>query len=1382
MRNKGLDKGSVLNSFKYHNVIINFFVAISLAIFSSTYAYNQNLNTNFYQVQHDELSDKFVWCIAKDSQGFMWFGTTDGLYRYDGTNIKTYRHLPDDSTSICHNNISDIIEDHQGNLWIGTSAGVALYNREYDNFIDINSFSSNEFVNAYITCLGADENDHIWAGTRGGGVNIYHKRLNKFTFFYGGNDKGNYVASDHVLDVLIDGGKTWVASSAGLKVYDNKTLQPISVNFLESAPIEKEITNIIKDEKNNIWLSTIDGEVYLLEYHNNRYLLEKKVKIKQKNGAPSYIKNLAFEGANKLWITTNSSGLKSLDLPTNNLTHYRESEGDPYSIPSISIRSLYVDNQGLLWFGTYNKGVYFLDKQSNNFQVFQKNPYKHATLMSNSVNGFTIQDNRYIWIATGEGLNKFDIDSNSFIDDPVLRLFTDSEVIAVLYDSHNRIWVGTKNEGVFSVNLTTREVDRFNVVSSGTGNNNVLTIFEDKKKKIWVGTYGSGLFYYKPDSKQFILLNEKEKSNYLHDRAFIYSIFEDSDSTIWVGTGYGLYSLKRAKGDEFNYSSFFNGDVAPNNLSSYSIQEIHEDSKGRLWFGTFDNGLNLWVSEQEGFRSIQPENDETITSIRGIIEDDRNNLWVSSTNGLYKYNPEAGVAKRYTKLNGLTSNNFNINSNLKLKSGRVFFGGNNGFILFHPDSVTDNPNPPKMWLSDFKINNQEVVIGDKNSPLTKHIGLTQHVSLSYAQRSFSIDFIGINYGLAAENQYCYMLEGFDKEWNCIGQNHNAVYTNLDPGNYVFLAKGKNNDGVWSDTPARLEISIRAPHWRSWWAILIYVMVIASILFIIYKIRIERLKIMTQLNFEKMAREKEHELTLSKTRFFTNISHELRTPLSAILIPVENLVSSINIPKEARKSMIVAHKNLQYLIRLVNQLMDFSKMDNAQLRLQVRNGELVNFISDVAATFASIRKKKNINLTIDSNESKINGWFDSEKIKTILLNILSNAFKFTQADGQVRINIEIINQQSTQGKSTFSRLLSVTVIDSGVGINSNDLPRIFTRFYQSKSSGHKESPGTGIGLSLAKELLELHHGSINVESTENIGSAFTVIFPIDREAYQEDEIIDTPIDVLNETDVEHENIQESNADCDQERSTILIVEDNDELSKLLVTEFTPEYTVIESVNGQDGIDKAVEKSPDLIISDVIMPQKTGFDLCTTIKSDLRTSHIPVILLTAKAEIDDQVAGVESDADLYITKPFSIRLLKSQVKQIIISRKKLYAHFSQDAYLLPHQLTNNEIDEKFLKQVIDLIHENILNDQLNIESIAGPLNLSNSQFYKKIKALTGKTGIEFIRDIRLKYALKLMETRKYTLAEIAYQAGFSSPSYFTRSFKEQFGKPPSVYNRN
>lgn len=1350
--------------------------------------YSQSLDIRFFPVSQEVLSNKSVRTIVKDSLGFVWFGTVEGLFRFDGTNVKAYEHNPTDSASLTHNTINAVIEDHHHNLWIGTAQGLVIYDREKDNFINVDAIPTNKnhINNGYITALAEDAEGKIWIGTMGGGINIYDPQRLQFLNIFSNNSKDNYVGADYITSLLVNDDNVWCGTRAGLKIYSARTLQSASLSIDDNDVVKKEVTTVIKGKGQNLWIGMANGDINELVFHNNRYRIKSYAHpndVYERKGG--YIHSMTKDRSDNLWIATENGGVSYLDVHSNKVTQFLTEEGNVFSVPSISVRSIYVDDHAMVWVGMADKGVCFIDNSSKKFELYQRNHPQKNTLVGNNVKAFAQRSDGKVWLTTSDGLNLLTLNTRALTNPvSVNEKLRYKFIMTMTCDANDNLWVGTWREGVFRINPKTFETKKFNVEGDGTGNNNVLCVYEDKRGNIWVGTSGSGLYLYNRAQQKFVQLSEKGKTDYVPDRSYVTSVLEDSDGIIWVGTLYGLFALKREGDQTFTYTAYYQNNQ-PGSLSSSAIECIYEDNKKNLWFGTNDRGLNGFNKQKQTFTAIQKQHGLSSNVIRGILTDAKGNLWISSDVGISKFNPLTGAVNNYLKEDGLNSNNFNGHASLKTRSGEFIFGGTNGFNIFYPDSITDNKTKPTMYLTDLKINNQPVAIGSEDSPLKKQVGLTQGISLSHEQRSFIIDFVAITYGTSSRSQYCYKLEGFEDSWNCTGSNNRATYTNIDAGNYVFLVKGTNSDGVWADVPARLEITVYPPYWKTWWATLLYILVIAAIIYFLVRIKTERIKITNQLNLEKMEREKEHELTVSKMQFFTNISHELRTPLSLIIAPLETLTSGADIPSKIKEQLSITYRNARKMIRLVNELMDFRKLDEGKINLAVQHVEIVSFISTLAANFTEVANRRNINFIVQSHVPSCEGWIDKDKVETILSNLLTNAFKFVDDNGQIIVIINQTNNVSGSKRNGIpgNDILELIVTDNGIGIAAAELPYIFEKFYQAKSTTIKKSSGTGIGLALVKGLAELHHGTIRAESAPNHETRFTLQIPIDRDAYSDEELFEASMEIIeseleSETEIEGTRVTEED-DNPIEKPQILLVEDNDELRDYLANELSKNFVVLQASDGQAGVELALSKTPDLIVSDIVMPKKGGIELCAEIKSDMRTSHIPIILLTAKTTVENQIEGISTGADVYLPKPFNMRVLKVQIKQLIDLRRKLYAVFSQDVYIMPAKIAQNEIDQAFLQKAIDYIVENITNTQLNVETLADIFNISRSQVYRKIKALTGSTAVDFIRTIRLKQAIKLMDTQHHTLAEIAYKTGFASPSYFTKSFKEQYGKAPSEY---
>ncbi|OYX28676.1 MAG: hypothetical protein B7Z06_00985 [Flavobacteriales bacterium 32-35-8] len=1361
--------------------------AVLALILYTPHATSQSQHTTFIPVAERALSNSFVRCFLKDSKGYVWIGTADGLMRYDGFKVFRYEHNPKDRSSLVNNNINVIVEDSNQQLWIGTARGLSKYDREQDNFINVNFIAGNKnhLNNAYITTLSFDDKNQLWIGTYGGGINIYDSTNLNFYYVSGFDVHSSPLAKDYITSLLYVNNYMLCGTKGGLQIFNTANKSLASLKFIGDELPMKQIAQLTQDSKGNIWFSTFDGDINKLIIKDKFYSFEKKV-----SGSTLYgtnwngITSMSSDQVGNLWIGGENSGLNYYNTKNNKVTYFGVEDNKNKSLPTNSIQSVYVDNEGLTWVGTFNKGAYLIDNNAVKFDAYEWGDFKKSDLEGKDVRAFVEDSDKNIWIACdGIGLIKLDYKTNQLKRyDEVSSKLPTKIFTSLAFDKYGNLWVGTGSDGAYKINLSTKNIKNYTLKSGGFGDNKISYLYKDKKGLIWAGTNGSGLFYFDEKNERFLVLSEENKEIHITKRAYISSILEDSNGAIWVATLYGLYSLNRNDDKSFDYD-LYRLDINPRGINSNTIQSIYEDAKENLWVGTVDNGLNVKKRKTTEFKSFQKGDGLSSNTVRSILMDKFGNIWISGNMGLSKLDTHTNTFANYDKSDGLASNNF-YNSSIVSSNGKLFFGSNNGFNAFYPDSIQRQTTKPVVYLTDLRINNKSVEIGAPNSPLDKHISLASHIKLKYDQRSFAIDFVGIKYGQTSQYRYCYMLEGFDTEWNCVGSRVSATYTNIDPGDYVFLVKASNSDGSWTSISEPLRITIKQIWWKTWWAILLYILLISAVVFFIFKIRVERARINNQLVMERKAREREQELSESKTQFFTNISHEFRTPLSLISMPLESLSAMEELPIGAKERIDSIQASSKKMMRLVNELMDFNKLENTRLKLQIQYGELVKFITDIANSFHDVSKKRNIYFGIHSLVSSLNGWFDHDKLDKILVNILSNAFKFTSNNGEIKI---IINCKEilVEGKQEKSRFLELSIVDNGIGIPENELPYIFDKFYQAKSSPEISNSGTGIGLSLTKGLVELHHGTIKVESKPNHETLFVILIPIDKEAYLEDSICEIPecTDTAAPEPEPINSIKTFAYDFDEEENNekpqVLIVEDNDELRKYLVLELKNQFQVIEAVNGQQGLEMALELSPDLIISDILMPIKNGIELCKDIKTNLQTSHIPFVLLTAKTTVEDQITGIETGADVYITKPFSIRFLMAQVNQIIESRQKLYSQFSKDVYLLPNKVAQNEIDQEFLQKAIDYIIENIQSPQLGVNSIADLFNMNRMQVYRKIKALTGKSVVNFIRMVRIKQALKLMDTQKYPLAEIATLTGFNSASYFATSFKEEYGKAPSEY---
>ena len=1127
------------------------FSLIVAALFLTRISIAQSHQTQFVPVAPEVLSKKFIRCIYKDKKGFIWFGTVTGLIRYDGTNIYQYEHDPEKGRTIPDNRINAIAEDNNNNLWVATAQGLMLYDPANDDFIDIDSIpgNTNSLGSKYITSISTDRLGRIWIGTHGQGLTVYDPGTKTFHYFFDNTVNNKVPPGNYVTSLYHHNDTVWVSTKGGLKLFQTVEMNRMPLEVDENLD-SREITQVLRDVKGNIWLSTVNREIITLTLDRGKYKFRSNVIRQEKLAeAEGNVLTLASDDKGNIWAAGENTGLHFINGETGEITRHGVDESSSTKLPTNSIRSVYIDNTGITWIGTYSKGAFMIDNRAKKFELIERSPAMKSTA-GNNVKGIAQDENGNIWLACdGGGLGLLDKTTSEIVFPEDLNSKLASKYLSsILVDDAGDLWVGTWGRGIFRVNTKTRSVRNFRIESHGFGDNKVFTLFQDAKKRIWVGSAGSGLFYFDPATAEFVGLNEEVKSDYIRKSAYVSSISQDADSSLWVGTLFGLYRLDFSHEEGTYHVTLYEKDGKPGSIASYDIQSVHLDARRNLWIGTGDNGVALVRYGRPVFSSIQKQDGLLTNSVRGILIGTDGTAWISTNMGLAKYDPVKNTVKNYTKKDGLYTNEFNARACLIGKDGRFYFGSDKGLVAFFPDSIKANPIQPNVYLTDLKLNSQSAQIGGEGSPLKKHISLTEEIELEHNQRAFALDFAAINYGQSSIGQYCYKLEGFDSDWNCIGTDTRATYTNIDPGRYVFVVKAISSDGIESDSPTRLVISIKQAPWKTWWAILGYALVATSFAYFLVRMRIERIRIQSQLEFEKMAREQEHALTESKTQFFTNISHEFRTPLSLIAMPLEALLSDQHLPVSVRERLDTMQSNTEKMTRLVNELMDFSKMENGKLTLSVRPGDLVEFITRVADAFNDVARKRNIHFKVHAMVKSIEGWFDYDKLEKIVVNLLSNAFKFASDNGSINLVLHIKESAEEQNKQ---RRFELAVIDNGIGIPESELPFVFDKFYQATSAGRISNPGTGVGLALTKALVELHRGVITAESIPEVETKFIIRIPLDRESYDGVEIDDSvgvrPASVAPKIISE---ITSGDVGEDRDRPRILVVEDNDELRNFI----------------------------------------------------------------------------------------------------------------------------------------------------------------------------------------------------------------------------------------
>lgn len=1380
----------LLATLTYKKLLIRFCsISIVLTIFTFS-AYNQNRQISFQTLQ-EGLSHPWVMCTLKDSQSFMWFGTHDGLNKFDGTNFIVYEHDPADTNSISFNSINTILEDRNANIWVGTSKGLNLYNREKDNFTTIDYFGNDLFNIRTIYC---DNENNLWIGTAGRGLLVYNPQNSRIKHYTHDDKDKNTIASRFINCIISDDeNNLWIGTRAGLDLFNKKT--GTFIHFAHDSKNPKSLSNntvnaLAFDKEGELLIGTYGGGINKLIKKDNEYIFS-PFKKSSNLGSINHnnILSLCADTKGNLWVGTENGGLRCLCYQSDEFIDFFSEDGNPKSLGSNSIWSIYEDDIGIIWIGTFNKGLNIIDEKHEKFELIQRISGSSNTLANNNVRSFSEDAQGNLWIATdGGGVSCFNLKSRQFIDRVNNSDLTSKAVMSVLFDSKQNLWLGTWTGGIERFNKYGKKIKNYKDEEGLGFFHNIICLYEDRKGNILAGTAGRGLYIYDKANDSFKQFPGIDKTTVLSNRAYINAILEDHNNNLWVGTSYGLACMEKKNEGKLLVSEYLH---APGSNKGVYITCIFEDSKNHLWIGTLE-GLYLFNSQNSTFTIFLKQDGLPNNKIMGILEDINGNLWISSNKGISKFNTSDKTFENFAKEDGLNSNAFNPRACIKTSSGELFYGGNNGMNAFFPDSIKLNTIIPPVYLTKFKIFNNPVKIGTKDSPLQKHITESSEITLTYKQNSFTIEYVALNYTRSEKNQYAYILEGFDPEesgWNFVGNKQSATYTNLGAGKYIFKVAGSNNDKIWNDNPTELLITVLPPYWKTVWAYLLYFLIFSSVLFGFVRLLVIRAKQAQRLKIERMNHEKDEELNREKTHFFTNISHELRTPLSLISTPLEQIITTGQVQGELKNRIKLVFRNVEKLNRLVNELMDFTKSEESRHKLIVQKGDIVKFAHEVYFMFMDEAKRREIDYSFVAEKEEINAWFDGNKMEKIILNLISNSFKYTSDQGKILLKVEesevsekIESESIADSKSVAKKNVKISVIDNGSGISSEYQEKVFERYFQNPENDIKSQSGTGIGLALAKQFIELHHGNIQVKSDKWKETCFSIDFPLGNNHYHKNEIVTEPIDI-NSSILKPNDSSELTAQGNQEYSEmqyqILVVEDNTDLREYIVSTLSVKYKVLEAADGDSGYDIAMENTPDLIISDILMPKITGIELCEKLKQEITTSHIPVILLTAKATIEDQIEGIETGADMYITKPFNINYLEVTIKNLIETRKKLFQRFSQEAFILPKEISSNTLDQRFLGKAVEYINMNVASEEITVESLASYLTMNRSNVYRKIKALTGQTATEFIRTVKLKMAIKYFKTGDNNISEIAFKTGFDSPGYFTKCFKKQFGTSPSEF---
>jgi ligand-binding sensor domain-containing protein/signal transduction histidine kinase/DNA-binding response OmpR family regulator len=1379
------------------------FCFVSLGMFSISSAQNSNLKLKQLSI-NDGLSHNRVTCIIQDKQGFLWFGTNDGLNKYDGYNFTVYQNNPNDSSTITNNSISNscLLEDSDGDIWVGTN-GLNRFNKLTEKFT---RYSWRDITSSSINCIYKDLNQNLWVGTYSG-INLFDKSKNQFIKFR--RNMNIDTPEDYCSNFLDDGnGNILVATKKGIYVFNpqKKTFTLHSSCQQNSLIANSQIMDLMEDCNKNLWISTIYNGVFC-------YSKEKQVKhYKFANEHADFKSNNNYfsfqDKLNNLWFGTDVNGLYKLSVNDTAFLNYRNNENDNNSIASNSVFAAYEDNSGLLWFCTAN-GISYLNRNVK-FEHYRKINNSENSLTNNFVTCFAKDSKGNMWIGTdGGGLCLFDIKTGKTTPYAHNKQLKSLKVIDLAADNDGKLWVGTWAGGLYSIDVATNRIinylpEKGDEKSISTSDIMALTI--DNNNNLWVATFLSGLDYFNKKNETFVHFRPTGDNNSLTN--YVYALITDRNDNIWVGNlGTGINRLEYNKNMPVNKENVKVFRYTKSTATSQeNINVFCEDSDNNLWIGT-QNGLVFFDYKNDSTKVYNYDDGLPNNTINGILEDQHKNLWISTNKGISRFNIKNKEFKNYDVNDGLQSNQFNIHACFKDVDGTMYFGGINGFNVFHPDSIKDNTFIPPVYITDFKIFKESIPVGvEKNGRiiLPMAIPFLNEIELLYNESMITFEFAALNYISPEKNQYAYILEGFDKTMHYVGTERSATYTNLPQGDYVFRVIASNNDGIWNNEGTSIKIIVLPPWYKTWWAYLTYGAIMILTIYLIRQSALVKEKNRSQIALERLEfirnrelNQKTIEVEQMKLRFFTNISHEFRTPLTLIMGLLDYFYKNKNSVNwsENERFFNIMKNNAQRLLQIINKILDVRKLETGKMKVFVKKGDIVIFVKSIAESYAIQADKRNIQYTIQCEGECKAALFDNDMIDKIVFNLLSNAFKFTSDNGEISICTTIFsgndeewnNEINATGLNYSDSFIKISVCDNGVGIPNDQFDRIFERFYQTDDI-KSHSGGSGIGLSLVKEFLDLCSGKTSVESSEGKGSNFIVWLPIGNDLLELPEI-EMSEQVLENESYENQFYVEDVTDeepiaqqePDEEFPLILIVEDNQDMQSYLAGMLKPKYRVITANNGKIGLEKAMDTLPDLIICDIMMPEMSGTELCHILKNDEYTSHIPIILLTARTSEYNFVEGIETGADEYITKPFSIAILEAKVKNIIRIREKLKEKFGKGDFTYAKEITANTIDEKFLQKAIDIVTKNISDCNFSNELLGGEMAMSRTQLYKKIKAITNQSVNEFIRTIRLKHASELLTTTSLNVSEVAMEVGFIDAAYFSRCFTKQYGVSPSKYAR-
>lgn len=1330
----------------------------------------------FYST-NNELSSSLINQIFQDKRGFIWIATEYGLNRFDGLRFSNYKHMSGDSTSIKNNYVRTLYEDSRQNLLVGCIDGLMKYDSETDTFREIPMIRAGKQVFPHVTQMQKLHNGEIWAVTTGQGIFRLDEEKQQAVSIDAIMKQVNYNFQSNLYED--SDYNIWIGTEGhGLICYLPAT-QEVRI-FRYPAINDNYVSAIGEDKYGNLFIGTQKHGLSRYDREQNRFV---PVPYTGSEELSIYCLTLVDD---HLLIGTDGQGLKTYNRMTGKIEDYSINSA-PLDFSEGKIHAILEDRDKNLWVGLFQKGIVLIPKQENPFEYYGNKSIYYNPIGQGCVMSIYQDSNHHLWVgADNEGVFELDAEGRRLRHyQPGNNPRSMANTIMCMYeDTNGDFWLGSYTRGLAKLNRRTGECE----YPLPVDNEKIFSIAEDRHKNLYIATFGSGFYQYNLVTKELKHYeSSKDETGDLTRNElandWVNYIFCDSEGMIWLGHYKGISCFNPVNESFINYRKV---NTLVEDRVGYVVQEDHA---GNIWAGTTD-GLYCFNKKTDELTCFTVADGLPNNVICGICEDEEHNMWISTYMGICKYDAKTGRYINYYAGDGLQGNEFTHGAFYKDEAGKVYFGGINGITYFQPSSIGSVLKDTKVWITDFSIFNQPV---RKNTRSGRHTVIYTSVpdanmfQLAHYDNTFSIVFSTLQYNNPEQISYQYKIEELSNQWLSTEPGVNRVtYNNLLPGKYTFHVRALSHGNL--SEIRTVKILITPPWYEMWWAYCIYaflfgLLVLGIVNYILSRMRHRR---------EIMKREHAEQLNEAKLQFFINISHEIRTPMTLIINPLEKLLAEKK-GGEVQKTYLMIYRNAQRILRLINQLMDIRKLDKGQMFMKFRETDMVGFIDDVMLTFDYMARKKKIHFCFEHVMPQLKVWVDMNNFDKILMNIFSNAFKYTPEQGEITVTLST-GRDSTR-RDPLKEYFEITVTDNGIGLDREKIERIFERFYQIDNDVTKSNFGTGIGLHLSRSLVELHHGIILAENREDApGSRFIIRIPLGSAHLRTDELEDveaiiTPHTVLvkpEKTDLEgafeeEEDEESKKAGKSKNRMRILIVEDEEEILSYLKEELEGDYRIMTRKNGREAYDTILADTPDLVISDIMMPEMDGLSLCRKIKQNTNVNHVPVILLTAKSKPEDTMEGMATGADAYMVKPFNTELLKSTIANLIANRKLLKSKFSgaQQQEDKVQKLSMKSADEILMSKIMKVINENLSNPDLNVEMLAANVGLSRVHVHRKLKELTNLSARDFIKNIRLQQAAALLKEKKLTVSEVAYATGYTNLSHFSSSFKEVHGMSPKEY---